>query len=154
MCTNSLLNEELIILDFEAEDKKDLLKKLSSILIEKGYVKDSFKEAILKREEVFPTGLMTESTNIAIPHTDAIHVIKPTILFAKLKNPVTFKEMGMGKNDVNAELIFMLAINNPTSQVTTLSKLMSILSNKPVLESLKSKNSTCEIMDILSKQLS
>ncbi|MFD3157730.1 PTS sugar transporter subunit IIA [Haloimpatiens sp. FM7330] len=153
MVTNSLINKELILLDFDAKDKFDLLSKLSSILIEKSYVKPSFENAVIEREKVFPTGLITEGANVAIPHTDAIHVIKPTIVFAKLKNPITFKEMGLGKKDINSELIFMLAINNPKEQVSTLSNLMSIFSNKELLSNIKDSNDVLEILNLLTNAL-
>lgn len=128
-----LLNEELILMDYEVNDKEELLRGLGTILREKGFVKESYVEGLLEREETFPTGLNTPGVSVAIPHTYAIHVEKPAILIAKLKKPVIFKEMGSGENDVEAKLIFMLAIKKPDQQVITLSKLMSIFSNEETL---------------------
>ncbi len=154
MEANSLINKELILLDFAADDKFDLLNKLSSLLIQKGYAKASFKNAVIEREKIFPTGLITKGANVAIPHTDPEHVIKPAIIFAKLKNPITFKEMGSGEKDIDSELIFMLAINNPKEQVTTLSKLMSIFSNEETLTKFKNSDESSEILELLNKELS
>jgi PTS system galactitol-specific IIA component len=153
MKSASLINKELVLLDIEANDKVDLLTKLSSILKEKGYVKKSYVNAVVEREKVFPTGLITESGGVAIPHTDAEHVEKSTILFAKLKKPVTFKEMGNNKNDVSAEMVFMLAISDPSKQAPTLSKLMSIFVNKSLLLKLKNSKDSKEIVDILVQLL-
>lgn len=146
-----LLHEDLVILDFEAENKEDLLIKLSGYLREKGYVKESYTEGILKREEIYPTGLNTEGVKVAIPHTDAIHVEKAGILVATLKKPVVFKEMGDGQNDVEAKMIFMLAVKNPSHQVTTLSKLMSIFSDKDKLVSVYNSKSGKEVVEKLSE---
>lgn len=151
MC--KLINKDLIFLDFEAKDKLDLLSKLSKILFDKGYVKETFYEGLINREKVFPTGLVTEGPGVAIPHTDSKHVKKAVMLVAKLKKPVIFKEMADGINDVPAELIFMLAIDNPNEQVMTLSKLMGIFSSKQILNSLKNASDKEEIFSILSKQL-
>lgn len=129
----ALLNEELILMDYGANNKEELLRGLGTILREKGYVKDSYIDGLLEREETFPTGLNTPGVSVAIPHTYAIHVEKPAILIAKLNKPVVFKEMGSGENDIEAKLIFMLAIKNPDQQVITLSKLMSIFSNEETL---------------------
>ena len=69
-----MIEKELIFLDFFANDYNDFFDKISDILYEKGYVKETFKNAIKKREEEFPTGLQVESLGIAIPHTDSLHV--------------------------------------------------------------------------------
>lgn len=149
----TLLHEDLIFLNYEAKSKEELLQSLSSILRERGYVKDSYTKGVLEREKVFPTGLNTEGIKVAIPHTDVEHVNEAAILIAKLKEPVVFKEMGSGINDVEAKLIFMMAIKNPEDQVKALSKLMSIFSNKEVLISLHNCTTNLEAMDILSKVL-
>ncbi|WP_035293092.1 PTS sugar transporter subunit IIA [Clostridium sp. KNHs214] len=149
----SLLNEEFIILDYEATDKESLLRGLANILEEKGYVKDTYIDGVLQREEEFPTGLNTPGVGVAIPHTYAKHVKKPTILVAKLKNPVVFKEMGSDINEVEAKLIFMLAIKNPDQQVKTLSKLMSIFSNEEILLNIYNSNEKSQINSILKNVL-
>lgn len=149
----SLLNEEFIILDYEAADKESLLRGLANILEEKGYVKDTYIDGVLQREEEFPTGLNTPGVGVAIPHTYAKHVKKPTILVAKLKNSVVFKEMGSDINEVEAKLIFMLAIKNPDQQVKTLSKLMSIFSNEQILLNIYNSHEKSEINSILKNVL-
>jgi len=148
-----LLHEDLILLNYEAESKEQLLQKLSKILRVKGYVKDSFTEGVLQREIIYPTGLNTNGIKVAIPHTDSIHVEKAAILVALLKNPVTFKEMGNGINDVQAKLIFMLAVKDPSVQIETLSKLMSIFSQKDILINIYNSTTTKEVKDKLSKIL-
>lgn len=149
----TLLHEEFVLLNCEAKDKKELLTNLAAVLKEKGYIKDSYLDGILKREEIYPTGLNTEGVKVAIPHTDSIHVNKPAILIATLKNPITFKEMGNGVNDVDAKLIFMLAIKDPSKQVTTLSKLMSIFSNKDLLLDVYNSKSSKEVIEKVSRVL-
>ena len=37
-------------------------------------MKETFGQALIDREAVFPTGLKTETFEIAIPHTDVEHV--------------------------------------------------------------------------------
>lgn len=148
--SETLLHEELVLLNYEAENREDLLYKLASVLNDKGYVKESYIQGVLEREKIFPTGLNTEGVKVALPHTDAKHVNKPAILIAKLKKPVIFKEMGIGENDVEAKLIFMMAVKNPDEQVKTLSKLMGILCQKELLTRLYDSVSESEVVDILS----
>ena len=66
---------------FSNTDREELLRELSIILENKGYVKGTYQESIINRERIHPTGLMVEDLiNIAIPHTDVDHVNKPTKL--------------------------------------------------------------------------
>ena len=152
--TEQLLYEDLVFMNYEAENKEELLGNLSEILRKKGYVKESYLEGILKREALYPTGLNTNGVKVAIPHTDAIHVEKSAIVIAILKKPVIFKEMANELKDVHAELVFMLAIKNPKDQVPTLSKLMSILSNKERLLSIRNCKTSKEVVDILAQVMS
>ncbi len=59
-----------------------------------GHVRASYKEALLAREERFPTGLPTQVMAVAIPHTDVEHVERSFISVARLAEPVAFHEMG------------------------------------------------------------
>lgn len=153
MDNEGLIHKELIILDYEAESREKLLKDLSKILIENGYAKESYTEGLLKREELYPTGLNTAGIKVAIPHTDSIHVNKPGILVARLKNPVVFKEMGNGINDIEAKLIFMLAVINPNHQVNTLGKLMNIFCDEKMLKNVYDCESVNEVFNKLSSLL-
>lgn len=147
---NNLLQEELIFLDVTADDQIDLLKKMSQKLFEHGYVKESFTAGITQREKKFPTGLDTGTVKVALPHTDAKHVIKPAILVASLKQPVDFMAMGTNDQRVPVSLIFMLAIAEPKAQLATLSKLMGIFTEHELLTELHGANSAPEIYQKLS----
>ncbi|HHW03815.1 MAG TPA: PTS sugar transporter subunit IIA [Thermoanaerobacterales bacterium] len=129
----NFLNPELIEIDAEAEGKEEIIKKLAKLLISKGYAKESYLEAILEREKVFPTGLPTEGVGVAIPHADIKHVIKPAIAVAILKNPVQFNVMGNPEEKVSVKIIFMLAITDPNVQLKLLQDLMEVFQNKHLL---------------------
>lgn len=141
-----LLHEDLVLINYEAKNRNDLLTGLSKILIDKGYVKESYTSGILNREKNFPTGLNTEGVKVAIPHTDAKYVNVPAILIAKLKNPVIFKEMSSGTEDVQVLLVFMLAIKDPNIQLKTLSKIMEIFSDGETLKSIYESDSASKII--------
>jgi PTS system galactitol-specific IIA component len=150
---NSILHKNLIFLNYEATDQLNLLNKFSGILYANGYVKDSYAQAVIKREQEFPTGLNTPGIKIAMPHTYPAHVLKSTILVATLKNPVTFKEMGNSDNNVNAQLVFMLAITDPKGHLSILSKLMSIFSDKEKLSDIYYTDNKMDMIKKLNKIL-
>ncbi|SHM83599.1 PTS system, galactitol-specific IIA component [Caldanaerovirga acetigignens] len=149
----NLLNEELILIRLEAEKREEVLKALANLLISSGYVKESFLEAILEREKVFPTGLPTEGVGVAIPHADIIHVVKPAIAIGVLNKPVKFSIMGNPEEEVDVKLVFMLAINEPTMQINLLKSLVSLFQDKKLLHQLSETKNKKELISILSRSI-
>ena len=149
----TMLHEDLIYMEYPSKERETLLKELSDILKEKGYVKDSYQEAILEREQKYSTGLNTPGIPLAMPHAEAEHVKEPAILVAKLTEPVVFKEMGNSGNDVPAKFVFMLAVSNPEGHLATLSKFMSIFSQEDKLRALYAINDKKLLMTELGKIL-
>jgi PTS system galactitol-specific IIA component len=146
---NEYLSKDLIINNLEAKTTDDIFYALSEMLLKANYVKDSFYDGLVKREMKFPTGLTLGKYNVAIPHTDAIHVIKPAIAIATLKNPVTFNNMdGDGKAEVN--VVFAMVLKEPHSQILMLQQLMLLIQNEDILKKLNDANDANEIYDIVS----
>ncbi|SCL92563.1 MULTISPECIES: PTS sugar transporter subunit IIA [Tissierellales] len=153
MKDTDMIKKELIYLDTKAKNKEELLSKLSDILYEKGYVKESFKQAIIDREKIYPTGLPTLGAKVALPHTDTEHVIKPAILVSTLEKPVKFIEMGNGTTVLDVEMVFMLAVKNPSHQVKVLQKLINMFEKEDVLTSLKKCKDTNCIYNTLKREI-
>ncbi|MBU3180298.1 PTS sugar transporter subunit IIA [Clostridium psychrophilum] len=146
---NEYLSKDLIINNLEAKTTEDVFYALSQMLLKANYVKDSFYDGLVKREMKFPTGLTLGKYNVAIPHTDAIHVIKPAIAIATLKNPVTFNNMdGDGQAEVN--VVFAMVLKEPHSQILMLQQLMLLIQNEDILKRLHDANDVNEIYDIVS----
>ncbi|MDE4542172.1 PTS sugar transporter subunit IIA [Thermoanaerobacterium sp. R66] len=134
MKISEFFNRELIITNFEAKSQDDVFDVLYKKLFENGYVKETYLEAVKKREKVFPTGLLLNKYNVAIPHTDPEHVIKPAIAVATLKKPVIFKNMANPLEDVLVNIIFMIALNESHSQVEMLQQLIQLIQDDSLLE--------------------
>jgi len=147
---NEYLNKDLIINNLEAETTDDIFKALSEMLLKANFVKDSFYMGLVKRENNFPTGLTLGKYNVAIPHTDAIHVIKPAIAIATLKNPVVFNNMD-GDGQVNVNIVFAMVLNEPHSQIVMLQQLMLLIQNEDILKCMNDAKDSEELYDIVSK---
>ncbi|CAJ1190880.1 PTS family fructose mannitol porter component IIA [Companilactobacillus paralimentarius DSM 13238 = JCM 10415] len=145
-----MFDEEIVLLDITPKDSTEALSIVSDELIKKNVVKESYKDAIIKREEEFPTGLNAPSCGIAIPHTDAIHVNKPQIAIARLAQPVKFLQMGDGA-DVEAKLIFMLALKEPHAQLETLQKLMALIQNETAVAELIAAKDSKTVINVLKE---
>ena len=143
--------EENIFLDFEANDRNDFLSKIGNILFEKKYVNKGFSDSIIEREKNYPTGLDFGEYIIAIPHTNPEFVDKEGIVVVKLQNPIIFRDMGLNENDLEVSVIFVLLIQKGEEQVNLLTKLMSLLEQKEVYDSIKNTSDKKEILQILSE---
>jgi galactitol PTS system EIIA component len=147
---NEYLSKDLIINNLEDETTDDIFHVLSDMLLKSNYVKDSFYKGLVERESKFPTGLTLGKYNVAIPHTDVIHVINPAIAIATLKHPVLFNNMdGDGKVKVN--IVFAMVLNEPHSQILMLQQLMLLIQNEDILKSMNEAKDSEQLYEIVSK---
>ena len=131
------IDKKLILLGVEALDKKTVIDSLGNLLLENGYVKEGFTNAVLEREEKFATVLPT-SIPVAIPHTDPPYCLIPTISIAVLNHPVLFGEMGSNGKQVRVRMVFLLSLTGSSNPVGWLSKLVDFFANDSQMESLLS----------------
>lgn len=148
------LDEALVLLDVEAEDRFDLLRQAAQRLQEQGHVKESYADAVIAREKIFATGLPSVLGGVAIPHTDVEHVNTPAVCIARLKEPVDFIVMGDDTETVSVDCVFMLAMKEAHAQLTLLQNLMGILQDADALRLIKTGASAQEICSFVKERLS
>lgn len=145
-----LFDKKVILFDQNPSTKNEALTELANNLCKVGVVTKEYTPAILKRESNFPTGLMTQTIGVAIPHCDPDKVIAPQIGFMSLKEPLTFHQMGDNAK-IPVHIIFMLALKQSNSQLTMLQKLMALFQNQKVMSTLRNINSTDEFISVMKK---
>lgn len=150
---NIQIDKELIFEDLSFKTYEDALKFISINLLERSYVKDSYYESLIKREEVFPTGIDFGTMGIAIPHTDSEHVNKSTLVLISLKEPVEFNSMEDENIKVDINLICGIVLKEKEHQAVFLSELMCLFSEAEVAHKLYSgtKEEKIEILNKLNK---
>lgn len=147
-------DEALAFRDLEVSSTDELFDVVGGALRDAEYAKDSYPQALKERESQYPTGLNV-SGGVAIPHTDASHVLKNTIAVATLAKPVTFNEMGGAEDDtVEVSTVFMLALTDGKAHLKVLSKLIRQIQKEAFVKAIQDADSSGEIMDILSRTLS
>lgn len=144
-----MLDLDLIELKLKAKSSQEVIEKLGSLMLSKGYVLDSYVDAVLAREETLPTGLPIDGFSVAIPHTDSGHVNESTIAIATLEEPVEFNMMIDPTQKTKVQLVFLLAVKNPNAQVQLLKTLMSVFQNKELLMNLQKASSKEEVNELL-----
>jgi galactitol PTS system EIIA component len=154
MNNNKWFLEENLIIPLVANTQEEAIEKLGGLLFKNGYVKESFVPAVTSREKEFATGLPTNEVGVAIPHTDAHHVIKQAVAVGILSKPVIFAEMGdLEDKKVEVQLIFMLAVPDKNKVMTVLQQVIAIIQNKDFLKSIISTRNRADLVELLDKHL-
>ena len=125
---------------FSNTDRDGLLIELSEILESKGFVKESYRESILAREKMHPTGLMVEDLiNIAIPNTDVEHVLKPTMVVIKHSSSnFQFFRMDEPGSEIPVDVVFLLVVKESDGYVNFLAALTNLFQDASFIDLLSS----------------
>lgn len=137
-------NQTLLLTGAEAKNEEEIIRLLAGKALEQGLIEPEFITAVLAREKEYPTGLPT-AVPIAIPH---IHdgCLKSFFSMAVLKEPVSFKCMGDPDETVDAPLVFLFGITDPSYQTAVLKKFSTIFQDEEVLQKLKDMTDPEDLM--------
>jgi len=138
--------------DVEGGDFLEVAKEVEQKLKSLDLIEDTYLEALVKRESTYPTGLITQFLNIALPHTDPEHIKKPFVFGVKLKQPITVKQMGDGQ-DMLVENMFFLGIKNPSEQVKLLQLIMNLFMNETFVKEYGAVATESEAFALIKKSL-
>lgn len=143
------LDNKIIFNSLDVSSSKDVFEKLGGTLIQEGYAKDTYIDALNAREADFPTGLDINGIGVAIPHTDASHINKPGIAIARLNKPVQFIQMGTDDEPVDVQLVFMLSVKDPGAHIGRLQRIIEIIQDTSVLKKLMKAKKNEDIINII-----
>jgi PTS system galactitol-specific IIA component len=145
-----IISEDLIKLGMVEKAKEDAIRRLADGLYALDCVREGYVENVIKREEAFPTGLPT-SIPVAICHTEAQYVKQSALAVGTLVTPIAFLEMGTPERTVNAEIIFLLALNDPKQQVPWLKKMAVIFKDQATLKSIRDAKDPLRLVEMLKR---
>jgi galactitol PTS system EIIA component len=128
--------EELVVVRMPAVTVPEVIERLGNVMVAHGYVRSSFIDAAIYREETSPTGLPTPGLGTAIPHAGVEHTLKPGIAIATLAQPVSFGELGDPESHLDVSIVFMLSVTEPEAQVYLLRSLVSVYRDEAALRRL------------------
>lgn len=141
-----ILDQDLIDMELEADNKDDVIKALSKMLYKKGNIKnlDEFIKAVYEREAIGETGM---GNHIAIPHGLTNEVLKASVAIGKVKKPVEWESL----DDEPVELIFLIAASTNELEKThlqMLSQLAAVLAYKEHVDGLILCKNNKEFLDL------
>lgn len=151
MSLDKFLINDLVKLNLSVSDRDEFFEVMYNEAFNKGYVTEEFLSKIKERESVFPTGLNIGDYSVAIPHTDPQYVKEQFIAVVTLEKPVKFNQMDDASLETDVNVIFMLGLNQPHSQIEVLQQLMQMIQNKSNVDQLLSAKGFEDVQDLFSK---
>lgn len=151
MESTNLIEENCILLDQELTSFDEVIQRIAKEFQKAGIVKDSYAEAVIAREQVFPTGLPADGHNISIPHTDPEHVLRPGIGVVVTKEPIEVSMMGSPDIKLESRIFFPLAMEHPKKQIELLRQLMKFFQNREALDAVNSAKTSQEVLAIMKE---
>lgn len=149
----SLIDQNYFFIDYDADSKEEIFKEIGQKLIEENIVKENYVEAILEREEEFPTGLPL-SVGVAIPHTDGIHVNEDKLIFITLKNPVEFCEMGGDPEDIiQVNCIIMIIMADGKSHLSILQNIIAGVQDETFINKLMQEKDKAKMEALIKNHI-
>ena len=146
--------DQSLILQFEKPmTNTEVLTAMADYLCEKGVVKDTYCQAILDREQNFPTGLFTGGINVAIPHADICHVNEASSCVGVLKEPVSFRTMDEPDNEIEISLVIMLALMEAHGHIDMLKKIIGLIQDQETVKEIVESGDADKIYGIIKKYL-
>lgn len=146
----SEIDQKLLFPGLKVGNWEEALDLISEKMIEGGYVRPSFREAIKQREREYPTGLkVLGGSGAAIPHADPENVIRPATAVAALKEPVPFKDMEGEETAVS--LVFVQAILDPSKHIDALGEIIILLRDVDTVDALMNASNPAQMLKALER---
>lgn len=142
----AFLDRDAVLVDVGAADSAEAIGLLAARLEASGRVRASYREAVIAREAVMPTGLPLGAINVAIPHTDVEHVAKPGVALAVLRSPVSFASMDDPDERLDVRIVFALALTDKNAQIAMLQAIMELIQDEAVLARLAAARGPAEAL--------
>lgn len=151
---SAIIFDESFILRFDAHlTNTEVLSAMADNLCKRGIVKETYKKAILDREQEFPTGLNTGGINVAIPHADISHVNKAAICVGILKEPAAFHAMDEPDYDVPVKLVIMLALTEAHGHIEMLQKIVGLIQDQAAVKEITETDDSEKAGELISRFL-
>ena len=142
MRLSDILDENDVLLDLEARDKRGALEELAEVIVkrEPSLDKGSLVKVLLERERLGSTGI---GDGVAIPHGKFHGITRPIISFGRSRKGLDFESM----DGAPVYLFFLLVTpeNSASIHLKALARIAKILKNSSFRKALMQAKSKEEI---------
>ncbi|TDY50576.1 PTS system fructose-specific IIA component [Alicyclobacillus sacchari] len=145
-----MLDSQHVLFHVTTDSQEDTIRKVVALAADTGRIKDisAVVQAVLDREQEGTTGF---GKGIAIPHGKSDQVKEPTLLFARLANPVDWNSLD--GNPVDTLFVILVPADAATEHLKILSKLARKLMHDDFVQQIKSIASTEALVQYVNAEL-
>lgn len=144
---------QLVNLNVKASTRKEVFQIVAEKLLLSGMVNEGYLEGILEREEAYPTGLMTQYLNIALPHSEPEFVKRPFVFICRLDKEVDWYQMGDNQK-IKVKNLFFLGIKDGKNQVGLLQAFMNLFMIEKFVQDYQSMELSNSVYQLFVKNMS
>lgn len=144
-----LIAADSVMCRVRAGSRDEVLKLAADHLKQAGYVTDGFFQALLERENMFPTGICFGDTCVAIPHAELGFVKKPVMLIMTLERPVRFVNMEDCEAEIPVEIVFVLAFTDSEKHLNVLQRLSALIRDSGTAAALREAGNEGKLREVL-----
>lgn len=123
----------VVRIDEECLTCEEVERRIAGVLRERGYVKDTYAQAILDREASFPTALDMGGLNVAIPHCDVANVNRAALCMGILRHPVDWHKMDEPEETCKVSVVCMLALTEAHAHLEMLQKVIAFVRDQELV---------------------
>ena len=92
MAIASSIDNDFILLNHPGGEREALFREINQLLSDKGYVEETYLQALINREENNPTAMQLEKIGVAIPHVDVEHIKEEKLVVVSCPEGIEFKQ--------------------------------------------------------------
>ena len=144
-----LIAADSVMCRVRAGSRDEVLRLAADHLKQAGYVTDGFFQALLERENMFPTGICFGDTCVAIPHAEPGFVKKPVMLIMTLERPVRFVNMEDCEAEIPVEIVFVLAFTDSEKHLNVLQRLSALIRDSGTAAALREAGDEGKLREVL-----
>lgn len=150
LALTSFLDLSTTFVGLDVADRDEAIALLGQRLEGRGLVRPTFVQAAIERERTLPTGLpLPDGVNVAVPHTDPEHVLRPGLAVATLARPVPFGSMDDPEQLIPVSVVFVMALSERKAQIEMLQSISEVIQDRKALDGLLAARTPAEVLAAL-----
>ena len=110
MIEETIVKPKILGYKIKSTERDELLHEMADYLSSLGYVKSSYGNSVIERENKYPTGIDTDPIPVAIPHSEREEVLKTAILGRQQRKEYLFRKLKETERGSNQKLFLCLRL--------------------------------------------
>ncbi|HDS8774784.1 TPA: PTS sugar transporter subunit IIA [Klebsiella michiganensis] len=153
MSIASSIDNDFILLNHPGGEREALFREINNLLADKGFVEETYLQALINREENNPTAMQLERIGVAIPHVDVEHIKEEKLVVVSCPEGIEFKQAEDPDEVMTVHVIFFLLLKEKDAHIDFLMKLIGLFRQTEQMDTFLTTQSPEEVKKLLTAAL-